>query len=166
MASAGFTGPEVYKEKFGLYEDAIRKSGGDPSGTARPLVHHIHVCDAEDADENFHLTVEGEGEYLRYRAKMNEVEMPEEEAKHLKRNWSYELDVAEIVRGGGIIADPQAVAEDICRLRDDYGVNHVILAPWRGPDHASVMRSIESFANDVMPLVNAAAPVASNGNNS
>ena len=77
---------------------------------------------------------------------MNEVEMSEEEAKHLKRNWSYELNVAEIVRGGGIIADPQAVAEDICRLRDDYGVNHVILAPWRGPDHASVMRSIESFA--------------------
>ena len=91
--------------------------------------------------------------------------MPEEEAKHLKRNWSYELDVAEIVRGGGIIADPGAVAEDICRLRDEYGVNHVILAPWRGPDHASVMRSIESFANDVMPMVNATAPVGSNGNN-
>lgn len=163
MASAGFTGPEVYKQKFGLYEDAIRKSGGDPAGIERPLVHHIHVCDAEDADECFNLTVEGEGEYLRYRAKMNEVEMPEEEAKHLKRNWSYELDVAEIVRGGGIIADPVAVAEDICRLRDEYGVNHVILAPWRGPDHASVMRSIESFANDVMPLVNATAPVGTGG---
>ncbi len=164
MASAGFTGPDVYKQKYQLYEDALRNSGRDASRIERLLVHHLHVCDKGEADKYVRLTEEGEGEYLRCRARVNQVELPEEEAKHLKRNWSYELSVAEIVRGGGVIGDPEAVAQDVCRLRDEYGVNHVILAPWRGPDHAAVMKSLESFARDVMPLVNAAEPAGARGN--
>jgi len=154
MASAGFTGPEVYKEKMGLWKEAIRKRGKDTSHLPQALLHHLHVCGEEDDEEKRYAQVEeGEGWYLRYRAKANSVDIPEEEAKHLKRNWSYELNMAEIIDGGGVIGRADKVIEDIRRLRDEYGVNDVLVAPWRGPGHRDVLKSLERFARDVMPAL-------------
>ena len=154
MASAGFTGPEVYKEKMGLWKDEIRKRGKDTSNLPQPLVHHLHVCEeGEDEDKRYAQVEEGEGWYLRYRGKVNEVDLPEEEGKHLKRNWSYEIDMREIIEGGGVIGQPEKVIEDIRRLRDEFGVNDVLVAPWRGPSHKDVLKSLERFAKDVMPAL-------------
>lgn len=155
MASAGFTGPDVFNEKMGTWEKAVRESGGDTSDLPRALLHHLHVCEeGEDAGGRLAQVEEGEGWYLRYRAGVNDVNMPEEEGKHLKRNWSYELNVRDIIDGGGVIGEADKVIEDVCRLRDEYGVTHLMVAPWRGPDHKEVLRSLELFAKEVIPAVN------------
>ncbi len=154
MASAGFTGPEVYKNKMGLFREAVSARGGDTSDLPYPLVHHLHVCgEGEDEEEVFSRVEKGEGTYLRYRSRTNDVDLPEEEAKHLKRNWSYELNIREIIQGGGAIGSAEKVIEDIRRLRDDFGVNHVLVAPWRGPSHQEVLKSLERFAREVMPAL-------------
>lgn len=42
------------------------------------------------------------------------------------------------------------VIEEMRRLRDDYGVNDVLVGPWRGPTSKEVTRSFELFAAEVM----------------
>ena len=154
MASAGFTGPDVFKEKFALWEEAFVARGGDTSNLPRALLHHLHVCEAdEDVAARYEQVAEAEGWYLNYRANVNKVELPGEEDSHLKRNWSYELDVRKIVDGGGVVGGADKVVEEMRRLRDDYGVNDVLVGPWRGPNSKEVMRSLELFAKEVMPAL-------------
>ena len=154
MASAGFTGPDVFKEKFGLWEDALAARGDDTSNLPRALLHHLHVCEAgEDVGARYDQVAEAEGWYLNYRANVNKVALPGEEGSHLKRNWSYELDVRKIIDGGGVVGAVDKVIEEIRRLRDDYGVNDVLVGPWRGPSSKEVTRSLELFAKEVMPAI-------------
>ncbi len=48
---------------------------------------------------------------------------------HCQRNWSYELNMREIIDGGGVIGEADKVIEDVCRLRDEYGVTHLKIRP-------------------------------------
>jgi len=154
MASAGFTGPEVYKEKFGLWKKAIAERGGDISNLPHALLHHLHVCEKEeDPEVRYRQVEEGESWYLKYRTKVNDINMPEKESKHLKRNWGYKLDMREIIRGGGFVGRVDTVIEEVRRLRDDYGVNDILVGPWRGPSSKEVVRSLELFAKEVMPAL-------------
>lgn len=154
MASAGFTGPDVFNEKFGLWEKAIKERGGDTSNLPRSLLHHLHVCEeGEDAEARYEQILEAEGWYLGHRAGVNSVELAEGESEHLKRNWSYKLDMREIIEGGGVIGQAEKVIEDVRRLRDEYGVNNIMVGPWRGPDSKDVVRSLELFAREVMPAL-------------
>ena len=57
------------------------------------------------------------------------------------------------VSSGGVIGQAEKVIEDIRRLRDEYGVNDVLVAPWRGPSHQDVLKSLERFAREVMPAL-------------
>ena len=138
----------------GLWEKAIKERGGDTSNLPRSLLHHLHVCEeGEDAEARYEQILEAEGWYLGHRAGVNSVELAEGESEHLKRNWSYKLDMREIIEGGGVIGQAEKVIDDVRRLRDEYGVNNIMVGPWRGPDSKDVVRSLELFAREVMPAL-------------
>ena len=154
MASAGFKGPGVYREKMNLYEEALAAAGGDTAGIDYAMVHRFYVC--EDGEQEHYLDAfeRGLSSYLAYRAKVNEVDFPEEEGMHLQRNWSYKLDVREFLNGGGVIGSVEENIQELCRLRDDFGLNSVILGVYGdGMKHEQSLRLLERFAKEVAPAM-------------
>ena len=85
---------------------------------------------------------------------MNEVDFPDVEGKHLQRNWSYKLDVGEFLNGGGVIGSVDENIRELHRLRDDFGLNHVILGVYGdGMTQEESLRLLERFAREVAPAV-------------
>ena len=154
MASAGFKGPQVYREKMKLYEEAVAAAGGDTSDIDYTMTHRFYVCeDNEQADylENFE---KGLSSYLEYRSWVNEVEFTDEEGRHLQRNWSYQLDVREFLKGGAVIGSAKENIQELYRLRDDFGLNHVILGVYGdGMKHEESLGLLERFAKEVAPAM-------------
>jgi alkanesulfonate monooxygenase SsuD/methylene tetrahydromethanopterin reductase-like flavin-dependent oxidoreductase (luciferase family) len=51
-----------------------------------------------------------------------------------------------------LIGTPDSVGEQIARLRDDYGIQHVLCwLPFYGVEHADALRATEMFASEVAP---------------
>ena len=154
MASAGFKGPQVYREKMKLYEEAVAAAGGDLSDIDYTMTHRFYVCeDNEQADylKNFE---QGLSSYLEYRSWVNEVEFTDEEGRHLQRNWSYKLDVREFLKGGGVIGSAKENIQELYRLKDDFGLNHVILGVYGdGMKHEESLKLLERFAKEVAPAM-------------
>ena len=60
-----------------------------------------------------------------------------------------------------LIGDPQFVAEKILRLKRDYNLEYLLtFMGLPGMDHQDVMRSIQLFAERVMPLIEEKESVA------
>ncbi len=150
MASASFKGPEVYREKMSYFQEAVRARGGDPMEYPSCLLHNVHVCD--DPEAAWGLIEPAESWYLAYRSAMNAVDMSVEEQSNLARNWSYDLNIREVIEGGGVIGPPGKVIEEIRRIQSDYGANHLMLFSLRGIPQEEAVRSLERFASEVMPV--------------
>ncbi len=154
MASAGFKGPEVYREKMRLYEEALAAAGGDLSDIDYTMTHRFYVCEDEEQGHYIDTFERGFSSYLEYRARVNEVDFVAEEGRHLQRNWSYKLDVREFLRGGGVIGSVEENVRELRRLRDAFGLNHVILGVYGdGMKHAESLKMLERFAKEVAPAV-------------
>lgn len=154
MASAGFKGPEVYREKMRRYEETVAAGGGDASAIDYAMVHRFYVCEDDERADYRSTFEEGLSSYLEYRARVNAVDFPDEEGRHLQRNWSYRLDVGEFLNGGGVIGSVEENVRELLRLRDDFGLNHVILGVYGdGMKHDASLRLLERFAREVAPAV-------------
>ena len=150
MASGTFKGGSFYKDKMDYFSDAVRARGGDPGDYPRAIAHHIHVCD--DSEAAWKQIEPAESWYLAYRSSVNAIEMPIEEKEHLKRNYSYNLNVREMIEDGGVVGPAEKVTADIKRLRDEFGINHLMLFMLRGISQKETIRSLELFSKEVMPV--------------
>ncbi len=154
MASAGFKGPEVYRSKMKIYEEAVAEAGGDVSEIDYAMTHRFYVCEDDEQVDYLKTFEQGLSSYLEYRARVNEVEFSDEEGRHLQRNWSYKLDVREFLKGGGVIGSVEENVQELYRLRDDFGLNHVILGVYGdGMKHEESLKLLERFAKEVVPAV-------------
>ena len=154
MASAGFKGPQVYREKMKLYEEAVAAAGGDTSDIDYTMTHRFYVCEDNEQADYLKSFERGLSSYLEYRSRVNEVEFTDEEGRHLQRNWSYKLDVREFLKGGGVIGSAKENIQELYRLRDDFGLNHVILGVYGdGMKHEESLRLLERFAKEVAPAM-------------
>ncbi len=154
MASAGFKGPQVYREKMKLYEEAVAAAGGDTSDIDYTMTHRFYVCEDNEQADYLKSFERGLSSYLEYRSRVNEVEFIDEVGRHLQRNWSYKLDVREFLKGGGVIGSAKENIQELYRLRDDFGLNHVILGVYGdGMKHEESLRLLERFAKEVAPAM-------------
>ncbi len=154
MASAGFKGPQVYREKMKLYEEAVAAAGGDTSDIDYTMTHRFYVCEDNEQADYLKSFERGLSSYLEYRSRVNEVEFTDEEGRHLQRNWSYQLDVREFLKGGGVIGSAKENIQELYRLRDDFGLNHVILGVYGdGMKHEESLKLLERFAKEVAPAM-------------
>ena len=154
MASAGFKGPQVYREKIKLYEEAVAAAGGDTSDIDYTMTHRFYVCEDNEQSDYLKTFERGLSSYLEYRSRVNEVEFIDEEGRHLQRNWSYKLDVREFLKGGGVIGSAKENIQELYRLRDDFGLNHVILGVYGdGMKHEESLKLLERFAKEVAPAM-------------
>jgi alkanesulfonate monooxygenase SsuD/methylene tetrahydromethanopterin reductase-like flavin-dependent oxidoreductase (luciferase family) len=84
--------------------------------------------------------------YDAYRAWGQERAMPEDDG--------LSEDFDELVRDRFLVGSPAEVAEQIVRLHDETGINHLIMSvQWPGMPQAMVLEVIETLARDVFPLV-------------
>ncbi|MEE9240953.1 MAG: LLM class flavin-dependent oxidoreductase [bacterium] len=150
LASGTFKGPSFYRDKMDYFFDAVRARGGNPDDYPAAIAHHIHVCD--DPEAAWKQIEPAESWYLAYRSSVNAIEMPIEEKGHLKRNYSYNLNVREMIENGGTVGPPEKVIADIKRLREEFGINHLILFMLRGISQKDMLRSLELFSKEVMPV--------------
>lgn len=150
LASGTFKGPSFYQDKMERYFGAVRARGGDPNDYPTAIAHHIHVC--EDTEAAWKQIEPAESWYLAYRGSVNAIEMPIEEKDHLKRNYSYNLNVREMIENGGTVGPPEKVIADIKRLQEDFGVNQIMLFMLRGISQKDTLRSLELFSKEVMPV--------------
>ncbi len=149
MASGTFKGPEAYLEKMALFREAVKNRGGDPDDYPAIMAHHVHVCD--DPERAWRQIEPSESWYLSYRSAVNSIEMSIEEKEALKRNWSYDVNIREVIEGGGVIGPPEKVIADLKRLQSEFRVNHVMIFVLRGIAQDEAILSIERFAKEVMP---------------
>ena len=149
MASGTFKGPDVYLEKMALFHDTLRSRGEDPADYPALMAHHVHVCD--NPEHAWKQIEPSESWYLSYRSAVNAIEMPIEEKEALKRNWSYNVDIREVIEGGGVIGPPEKVIADLKRIESEFRVNHIMLFMLRGIAQREAIESIQRFAKEVMP---------------
>lgn len=150
MASGTFRGPSFYRDKMDNYFEAIRSWGGDPDTYPKTIAHHIHVTD--DPEAAWKQIEPAESWYLTYRSSVNAIEMSIEEKEHLKRNYGYNLSVREMIQNGGIVGPSESVVADVRRLRDEFGINHLMIFMLRGLSQKDTLRSLELFSKEVMPI--------------
>jgi luciferase family oxidoreductase group 1 len=143
------------------YKQAVRDHGDDPAERRIGALRMIHVADTdEQAREDFGPA------WARFRAIAEGVNAPRNEREAARsdqtryRGRPADLDAA--ARAGNVVAgDPDTVAREVVRMREEWGLSDLIL--WNrvgGLDRAKVLRSIQLFADEVMPRVRGAAVAA------
>ena len=160
MASGTFKGPDVYLEKMALFNETVRSRGGDPNDYPSLMAHHVHVCD--DPEHAWKQIEPSESWYLSYRSAVNSIEMPLEEKEALKRNWNYDVDIRQVIEGGGVIGPPDKVIADLKRLQEEFQVNHIMIFVLRGIAQDEAIQSLERFAKEVMPAFQEERAASSN----
>ena len=154
MASAGFKGPEVFREKMALYVDAVKRSGGNTSNIDYALLHRCIVCEDLDKDKYIENFEESMSKYLTYRADINKVDFPDDESIHLQRNWSYTFSVSDLLDGGGVVGNIEDNILEIKRLQEEFGLTDILMGMYGiGATHEQKMEILERFANEVMTEV-------------
>jgi alkanesulfonate monooxygenase SsuD/methylene tetrahydromethanopterin reductase-like flavin-dependent oxidoreductase (luciferase family) len=69
----------------------------------------------------------------------------------------HEPDTDDLLDRFLVIGTPDTVIRQIARLRDQVGITHFNCSFWFGDlDHHRIMRSMELFAHEVMPVFSAA----------
>lgn len=158
------------RQEYDTYRKLLVKYGWDATDVTLPLQRSVYVGDTEAAAR----TEPAEG-YLWYSrmnaermAKQGETIKDYEYYQKAQKNLR-QIDYDRLVDDGALLfGTPDTVAEWIQTLRDELGLNYLIC--WMnggGLDHDLVLRSMQRFAEEVMPRFrtdDAAKPLSRNGN--
>lgn len=138
------------KPRFELYRDAASKALGAevPLGEGISLVRDVYVAETmEQARAEFEEAVLNSYRWItHWRGLSNLMEEGE------KVTEAHELDFDFLMARNQLVGTPEYVAEKIHELRDEVNLEHMML--WTthpGLDHKNAMKSLELFANEVMP---------------
>jgi alkanesulfonate monooxygenase SsuD/methylene tetrahydromethanopterin reductase-like flavin-dependent oxidoreductase (luciferase family) len=142
------------RERFALYRDTAAAAGrviGKGEGIA--LVRDCYVAPTmEQARREFEAALMTSYRWIMHWRGMRNLLHPGEEPGSLG-----ELTFDLLADRNLLVGTPEHVAERIVELRDEVGLEHLML--WTthpGLEHAHAMASLELFAGEVMPLVAAA----------
>lgn len=156
LTSPNFTPLPIVKKQYAMYQNALADNGFNPAEYDLPMMQQVYVGeDAEDA----YSTPRAHSEWF---YKMLGTLVPGQGGKVVKGYEGYEKLAANIgditydtiVKDGANFGTVDDVIEKLTMLRDDIGVTHYI--GWfnvGGLDHKKVMRSMERFAEEVMPAL-------------
>lgn len=154
LTSPNFTPLPIVKEQYTRYQSELVGAGFDAARFDLPMMQQVYVGEsAEDAYE----TPRPHAEWF-YRTLGQLVPGASKPAAAgyegyaaIKENID-QLSYDQIVSQGANFGTSDAVVDRLKVLRDDIGVSHYI--GWfnvGGLDHSKVMRSMERFANEVIP---------------
>lgn len=154
LTSPNFTPLPVVKEQYTRYQTELEAAGLDVSRFDLPMMQQVYVGEDE---QDAYDTPRPHAEWF-YRTLGQLVPgaagppaQGYEGYAAIKENID-KLSYDQIVAQGANFGTVDAVVDRLRLLRDDIGVSHYI--GWfnvGGLDHKKVMRSMERFANEVMP---------------
>jgi len=150
------------REKVGLYRDALRAAGHDPSSREILAAYHVYVGTDRQrsravAEAGLQAYVSASGEI---HARTSHLPVPDAFGAHTRNRSSVRtLSIDEALAQRRIIAGPAAECVDVlASLREDlhltYVAANVLLT---GLEPAEVRRSMERLAADVMPRLQSVA---------
>ncbi|MFF5257866.1 LLM class flavin-dependent oxidoreductase [Actinomadura viridis] len=162
ITSPNFTPLGIMQKNFALYRTAMEENGFDVASYDLPFMQQVWCGDGEEGLR------EAAQAALNYYRSVGKVIPGSEQAMERERAY-YEavaknielLTLEQTLTHGGNFGSAQQVIETIEMLRDQLGINHYI--GWlRIPslDRKAALKSMEEFADKVIPYFRAQEPVA------
>jgi alkanesulfonate monooxygenase SsuD/methylene tetrahydromethanopterin reductase-like flavin-dependent oxidoreductase (luciferase family) len=162
MAPAGLASDQI-KTNYQLYRDTLASLGKSAAGLDLPALVHIYV------DDNDRRAWEvGTEHSMRYGASLVTLGSPVQKGGGLSREYEAYREFGEagrVVKENRqelmLFGNPDTVAKRIEWMRNELGVNYIMC--WMnmgGLPQAKVLRSMELFAEEVMPRFRAVGATA------
>ncbi|MGI5200692.1 LLM class flavin-dependent oxidoreductase [Spirillospora sp. CA-108201] len=162
ITSPNFTPLGIMQKNFGLYRTAMEENGFDIASYDLPFMQQVWCGDSEEGLRDAARAA------LNYYRSVGKVIPGSEQAMEKERSY-YEavaknielLTLEQTLTHGGNFGTSGQVVETIEMLRDQLGISHYI--GWlRIPslDRGAALRSMEEFAEKVIPHFRAQEPVA------
>jgi alkanesulfonate monooxygenase SsuD/methylene tetrahydromethanopterin reductase-like flavin-dependent oxidoreductase (luciferase family) len=138
-------GIDALRRQIDVYEASLKEHGKQIPAVF-PIRREIFIAPT-DAEARRTAVPHLQAELARY-ASMGQFDaMPKED------QYALTFDEANIP-DAFLVGSPQSIAEQVLRLVDSLGVNHIVVKiQWAGMSHRDAMRSIELIGNQVMPLL-------------
>ena len=154
LTSPNFTPVSMLKDNFDTYRDALRAGGWDPAAFAYPVMQQTYV--GSSAQDAFDTPREHAMAYYtllgRLLPKAHEASGSDYEFYDRVRRNVNDLEYEHLFKSGVNFGHPAAVTDRLQMLMEIVGLNYYIgWFNFGGMDHAAVLRSMERFAEQVMP---------------
>jgi len=163
LAPAGLASDQI-KTNYQLYRDTLRSLGKSAAGLDLPALVHIYV---DENDERGWST--GVEHSMRYGASLVTLGTPVQKGGKLSREYEGYREFGEagrVIKENRqelmLFGNPDTVAKRIEWMRDELGVNYIMC--WMnmgGLSQAKVLRSMQLFAEEVMPRFPAVGAITS-----
>ena len=156
LSAPQITPLDKVRESYELYRRVLAEEGGDPARAVLPMQRPVYAAPTAEAAYE-----EPRDAYLAYVAKntarMRGVEAAGESYRFYRRAEQHlaQIDYDALFEQGLLLfGEPDRLAASIRRLEDELGLTDLICwMGFGGLEHRLVLRSMEVFARDVVPLL-------------